>query len=529
LARLPDSTVLGGLPGLDSGRPIARYDDTAIARGGIAAAEALSSGGQALGRGLSNFGTASVQAQLQQDENEATRARAEALAAKVDLDSEFSKDAKYQDMAGRYEQRLKEVTEKASGLISRPEARERFLLGFTPTVRQGVASITSRARKLEGDTNVGYVLEKNNALLTSAVEADDDIRAGNALTSANYGIDYLVQKGWKTPAEGVAMKKQLVLDYAHAVSYKKMNADPKWLEDRLQNPQGTPLEFLPIQERYRLLDHATRAIDTRSRAAQVEEDRQRKAEGEERLKEVYSLASRGELRPAQVEAARPFISPTEYNNLLKLFKPDGAENDPEAMADLVTRIDTEAPADFQKAAAGYLRQGKLKTETFLSLAEKNRTASKDDQPASPYRSGREMVKVTLDPGQLLSGAAAAVARNSQAQALSEFDNWSTANPRADRATAMSQAQDIIKRYQVVPYDQMKMATGVSRYFGSKSRNEVTITDVDAAETKLWQDIQSGRLSREQQEFEIRLLENWRGILTREQAAPKEPERGRTRR
>jgi hypothetical protein len=527
MAKLPDANVLGGID-FASRRPIASYDDTVLARGDAAIGEAISGGLRSVGRGTAVLAGDLADIEVRKQETERTQARAEALAAKVDLDSRFAQDTNYKDMAPRYEKELQGVVEKAGSLIQTPGNRQRFFDEMRPSVRQGAASIMARARRLEGDTNVGYALEKNNKLLTSAVETDDDLHAGDALTSANYGIDYLVKKGWKTPVEGMAMKKQLVLDYAHAVSYKKLNTDPKWLENRLQNPEGTPFEFLPVQERMRLLDHATRAIDTRGRAAQVEEDRQRKAEGEERLKEVYSLASRGELRPAHVEAARPFISPTEYNNLLKTFKPDGAENDPEAMADLVTRIDTESPADFQKSAAGYLRQGKLKTETFLSLAEKNRTASKDDQPASPYRSGREMVKVTLDPGQLLSGAAAAVARNAQAQALSEFDNWSSANPRADRATAMTQAQDIIKRYQVVPYDQMKMATGVSRYFGPKSRNEVTIADVDAAETKLWQDIQSGRLSREQQEFEIRLLENWRGILTREQAAPKEPVRGRTR-
>jgi hypothetical protein len=527
MARLPDSTVLGGID-VGSRRPIATYDDTVLARGDAAMGEAVGTGAANVGRGLARLGGDLVDVEQHRQAAERTQARAEALAAKVDLDNQFAQDTNYKDMPARYEKALNGLVEKTTGLLSTPGNKARFLDEIKPTLRHGVASITARARKLEGDTNVGYALEKNNALLTSAVETDDDLHAGDALTSAKNGIDYLVQKGWKTPVEGLAMKKQLVLDYAHAVSYKKINTDPQWLENKLRAPEGTPFEFLPVQERMRLLDHTTRAVDTRNRQSQVEAERQRKAEGEERLKEVYSLASRGELRPAHVEAARPFISPAEYNNLLKTFKPDGAENDPEAMADLVTRIDTESPADFQKAAAGYLRQGKLKTETFLSLAEKNRTASKDDQPASPYRSGREVVKVTLDPGQLLSGGAAAAARNAQAQALSEFDNWAAANPRADRATAMTQAQDIIKRYQVVPYDQMKLATGVSRYFGSKSRNEVTIADVDAAETKLWQDIQSGRLSREQQEFEIRLLENWRGILTREQAAPKEPVRGRTR-
>jgi hypothetical protein len=235
--------------------------------------------------------------------------------------------------------------------------------------------------------------------------------------------------------------------------------------------------------------------------------------------------NRGELTSDYVETIRPFITQNEYQGLLKSMGEDAAKDDPEAIVDLTQKIDTVTPEEFQKSAVAWLGQNKLKTSTYISLSEKNRAAVKDDLPASPYRSGRELVKTTLDPGQLLSGPAAAIARSSQAQAMTEFDNWVQANPRATRDDTLNEAQNIIRRYQVIPFDQMKLAVGVSRYFGPKTRGEVTLPDVDAAENALAAEIEAGRLSKPQQEFEIRLLNNWREILSREAAAAREQGRG----
>jgi hypothetical protein len=197
----------------------------------------------------------------------------------------------------------------------------------------------------------------------------------------------------------------------------------------------------------------------------------------------------------------------------------GADTDDnEAVIDLTRRVDGDDPDTFQRIATGYLRDGKLKSATFTAMVGKNRTAFRDDAPGSPYKSGRALVSTTLDPGQLLSGGGAAIARAGLAQALIEYDNWTQATPNATRADSVAMAQSIIKRYQFMPYEDMKKSIGLSPYFGGKTSLTVTLKDIEAAESALARDIRAGGMSKSQQEFEIRRLNNWRDILIREEAA-----------
>lgn len=288
---------------------------------------------------------------------------------------------------------------------------------------------------------------------------------------------------------------------------------------------GDPLfASVPFEKRVAILDaaesHAASAAATLSQQA----DKLRKAQSDEVLREAYSRADKGELTGVYVEAIRPLLSPTEYKSMLNLLGPDAASDDTEAMIDLTRRLDSDDPQEFQKGAADYLRRGKLKTATFLALSEKNRSARRDDAPASAYRSGRDLVKSALDPGLLVEGPARAPLAAAQATALAEYDNWAQANPQAIRADALGAAQDVVKRYQVVDFGRAKISLGQSRYFGGKDRGSVTLDDVTAAEDALNKDDAAGRVTPAQMLLEVQRLRNWRGILEREQK-PKEVPRG----
>lgn len=295
-------------------------------------------------------------------------------------------------------------------------------------------------------------------------------------------------------------------------------AGPQYAQNVTPSRPGSIFDVLDPASRISVADGVQKNIAATTLAAEKMRIEASKAQADEFLKEAHSRADKGTLTSDYVESIRPGISPENYKNLLATVGNKDQVDDVEAIVDLAPRIDRENPDTFQKSAAQYVRDGKLKTSTYIALTEKNRAASKDDQPASPYRSGRELVKVTLDPGQLLSGAAAAVARSSQAQAMTEYDNFAQANPRASREELLAESQNIIKRYQIVPFDQMKLAIGTSKYFDGKGRSDIQGKDIDAAEEKLATDIAGGKLTKPQQEFEIRLLTNWRAILDNEQRA-----------
>jgi GH24 family phage-related lysozyme (muramidase) len=350
-----------------------------------------------------------------------------------------------------------------------------------------------------------------------------NVRAALTSVAYNYG---------KLPQSVVAaVKTGDQHEIASAVSSLPANPSRRQQEARVilgGSWQPAALSALSDEDWQRSMSRAERDMDANNRRAEATLKQQRKELSDEYLKEVYSKAGKGELTQDYVEAVRPFLSPAEYRGAQKLLGADDNVDDPSAVAELVQRIDTDDPAEFAKVATGYMERGKLKPGTYISLSEKNRVASKDDQPASPYRAGYGLVKSTLDPGQMLSGAARTIAEHGRSQALVEFDNWAQANPRAPRAETIAEAQEIIKRYQIIDTGGMKLATGASRYFGTKSKNEIASTDIDEAETKLNDDINNSRLTKAQMEFEIRLLESWRAIVDREQKA-KEQERGRPQR
>ena len=62
-----------------------------------------------------------------------------------------------------------------------------------------------------------------------------------------------------------------------------------------------------------------------------------------------------------------------------------------------------------------------------------------------------------------------------------------------------------------------MATGASRYFGNKPKQNITEADVEAGEEKLMDDIQNNRLTDAQKVTEINLLNDWRQIIARDNA------------
>lgn len=373
---------------------------------------------------------------------------------------------------------------------------------------------------------VGALMEKNAATLRDAGLADTPGNLYLAHFLGDKGAIKVLKAAPGTPVDELLSAKA-VRDNASILQGRTAGTVANWANARMgAGITGTPVDALTANERTTMYVKLQVDLATATKAQEEAAEKARKELGENLLKEAYDRAAAGNLTPDVVATIKPYVTSAQHHGLVKILQGGAEVDDQEAIAVLTQRLDTDNPTEFQKSAVDYLNRGKLKTTTYVALSEKNRSASKDDQPASPYRSGRELVKTTLEPGQLLDGPAAAIARSAQAQAMTEFDNWAAANPRAARADMLNEAQEIIKRYQVVPFDQMKFALGMSRYFGRKDRSEIKVEDIDQAEDALARDIAAGSLSRDQREFEVRLLNNWRGTLVREQAT-RGPSSGRT--
>jgi peptidoglycan L-alanyl-D-glutamate endopeptidase CwlK len=287
-------------------------------------------------------------------------------------------------------------------------------------------------------------------------------------------------------------------------------------------PAGaTPMEIYAIEAIDKAAIDRAKLENEARKAAQAES----KQRGEEGLKEAFTRAdpNRPEGTPPLtrefVESIRPDISPAEYKGLLSALappEPDKVADHPDAILDLADKVDRTDPDEFMKDASAYVRQGKLKTETFRTMVNQNRSARKDDMPKSPYKSGYEFIDKTLNPGLFSDPTANSIARAAQANALAEYDVWSRANPNADYQRTMEAAQDIIRRTQIMPFSEIRLTLGRSRYFADKMPQQVTIDDVKKADAQLRQDILSGNLTPEQQAFEARRLNDWTRTIESEE-------------
>jgi hypothetical protein len=275
----------------------------------------------------------------------------------------------------------------------------------------------------------------------------------------------------------------------------------------------------------RYLDDATRrrlmsAVETSQNQNEVRNEARTtkllKEAGDGFMREAFSRIDKGELDSDFVEQIKPFVSPTEYKGLLTALRGENNVDDQEAIIDLQEKIDAENPDKFFERASDYLRNGQLKTTTFSSMIQRNRTARADDQPASPAKSGRQHIMTAIDPGAIQDATAASTIRINRGNAIQEYDNWVQANPTASREAAMGMATDIVQRYQPIPYQNIKMGLGVSRYFGVRTRNEVTPDHVRKAYLALGEDRDNNRLSQAQLLFEKRLIDQWNEVLITEQ-------------
>lgn len=269
-------------------------------------------------------------------------------------------------------------------------------------------------------------------------------------------------------------------------------------------------------------------------AAEKAAKEEQKALGDEYGREIFSRAdpNRPEgvppLTREYVEEARPYLTPSEYKGALGLLAPteETAVDHPDAIVDLTAKMDVADPNEFLKDATAYLREGKLKPSTFRTMVGQNRTARRDDMPASPYRAGREFVRTALDPGFINDAGANAVARAAQARALTEFDTWSRANPKATHEEALRQADAITREHQLVSFNVTRQTLGKSKYFVSKTIQEITIEDVNSARKTLFEEMEAGRISDAESVFELKRLNDWRSVLNWEEQQ-KERGRGRT--
>lgn len=471
--------------------------------------KALQRAGMVANDALGDFAKAQVHARQVADHTAAITGATKEL---QDLELQFDRDADWKTAPDRFQQGAAEIRDKWTAPIDDVAVKNLVARDFDRLAAVKGFNIKKDAFKKETDSAVAGVddsIDTYAGLAASAktpLERDLAIGRGRAAIAGAAAAKYLTQVDAGKRERGFLGK----IDEVQARGI--MTADPDAAVAVLTDPAQLP--HIDEKRRAELYDTAVRRSVALEGKRQREADKAEKALGDAAAKEVYAADANGTLDRPFVEARRRWLTPSEYNGALKLLAPSAAQDDPQTLSRIMPRIDSE---DLGNEITREFAGGNLSSPTYRALMEKNRSVLKDDQPASPYKSGRALVNETLDPG-LLTGPAESALRGARAQALTEYDNWAAGNLKAPRADHLAQAQDVIRRYQVVAFDQMSLATGLPRAYAG-TRQDLKPADLDAAEARTIADLDAARITRAQADQELRKIESWRGILQKKPAAP----------
>jgi hypothetical protein len=442
----------------------------------------------------------------------------------ADLEIEFQNDTEWQTMPRRYEQRTRAMLDGyreaygadpvVFGMLQRDFQRSQ-LRGFIDVNKM------ARTRQVEaGKADLDSTLETYSQMLAGTA---DPLKTAEIEGRARAAIQGMVSSGLIGADDGQKRERQLYDRIAQTRAIAMIRENPDEAFRRLSDQADPAFARLDPKTRESLLTQANNRATTLSNErarlsdrAERQAERRLRIEGDSLMKDIEARLDRGDVI-SEDELARLSrhggISPAEMRILRRAMRDGPAQTDPQTYMDLKRSNVVDTPDDFERKARAAVEAGKLKISDYSALVNQNRADNRGDAPPSPYKSGRELVAQTLDPGAIFQGSAAAIGRSAQAQAIVEFDNWAQANPRATRSDAINEAQAVIRRYQVIQFEQVGLALGQPSFI-SGGREAITLQSLDAAEREVLARLDGGRLSREQADQELRKIEGWRAIKSR---------------
>lgn len=485
----------------------------------------------ALGQGITQiggqFGRIAASIKIKEDEQRRTvefHSRTAQYALDTDealrlASAESSPDGR--DLGDRFGERQRANREKLLAGVDDPVLRDS--LQVRAYDRDATATIDAR-RLASGKLKQWAIdeFDKSDAarLKRLAEGRLDETTVAQAIVEQQANVDDMVRSGVLTAAQGEAARTRFRATAGKRIANAAMATNPEGYlkdlqagrynglfdQDEVATQSGKAFERV-----LRLKEHAA-AMATR---AELAADRVLKKQGEDVAKDAYDLIDKGQDVGDFLSANKARLSKADYSALLKANRrEERITSDPETIIDLTTRLASE---DVSVDASRAYREGRLSKEDYLSTVGKTRAALRDDQPASPYKSARELVRSTLDPTNLITGPGAQIAKVGMANALVEVDDWAAKNPTATRADAMAFAREVTQRYAILNYDQMSLAAEPPRSIRG-SRNDIDAGALDRAEQTAVQQFDSGQLTRAEYQDELGRIQNWRGIVQQKAAA-----------
>lgn len=210
MPKLPDDSVLGGLPSANSGRPIASLDLSAPAK----AMESVAQGVKDLGKGIASGLNSIADRNKEDDELVALKAKSGFATDLVALDKEEAGQNDPAELA-KFPERRQALFQKYADQIPNAKTKQRWTYEMAPKIAQWGGKTQGRIDTIEKDK---FFAEANGNIelmreLAIDPEVDPETR-DTALGVVNDYIDEMKSKGYLSEQEAEARRKKWGDSYA---------------------------------------------------------------------------------------------------------------------------------------------------------------------------------------------------------------------------------------------------------------------------------------------------------------------------
>lgn len=421
------------------------------------------------------------------------------------------REAKFQEYAKK---RHAEIGEGMDG-----KTFATFTRASNPVADSYSVNVRHQARTDTTEKAIVGLRNGNDALVLKAGDARNPVERGAIVGQIETNIQQALDNGWLTPAQFEAEKKQTLTKVDQAEALRLIRDNPSGMIQQLAKS-----DFLPNLDpvaRQNLIDKAgneqlrrANLAYTQAARAEVAERRALRVQGTEAMKNIYDLNETGQLTEGVLQQYRPVLDETQWKAARGMLRGGAIEDSKDSLMVLETGIGTR---DMTDSINGALAANRITMPTYRSLMKSNEFALKDDQPASPYRRGKQELIEGLKPGAMLSGAAADLQKAAFNGAIREYEEFAQGQGvekmRANPAMVFERVDDIRRRYALVNFNQMTEALGVPRFI-DKPRERVTDADLNAAGRQVLEEFDRGGMTAAERDIQLRKIEQWSEILKR---------------
>jgi hypothetical protein len=415
--------------------------------------------------------------------------------------------------------------------VSHPVMQSYLQRNLDHAIATGALHTRQQSFRVEASARSGELLQNLSNWAEAMAGAASEGQRQQYFDLAKADIQRHVDAGWISPEEGARARLRFQSQGQEVAAIRELGTNPSRLAQRLADP--AQFQGMDPERRAVLLTRAQDRADAQSYRAQARaEHAERMAQargrqfGDQQLNDLYVRAERarngqGEMPTLdEVHRLRDVISPGEMSAVLgTLRRSDAPVDRADTLRALTVEVDRLDPDEFERRAGQALQRGELRVETYRSLTTQNRTARRDDEPASAYRSGRAFVSDALDPGNVVGGqfmrGPLATARQN---GLADYDAWAKANPTATREGAIATARRIVETYQTMATSESRNTVG--RPWGYRGGLDgITEETVRQAAQMLSRDAREGRIGGVDLVRETERLDAWQQILRTQPAKP----------